>query len=57
MNIPKSQTVRMRISDIRDRCRELLEDPELPPSLRLEDADEQEKGSGPNDDDPPQHGP
>jgi hypothetical protein len=55
MNIPKSQTVRMRISDIRNRCRELLEDPEFPPSLRLEDADEQEKGSGPNDD-PRQHG-
>jgi len=47
MNTPKSETVRLKLSDIRERCKELLDDPDAPPELRLEDADEAEKGSDP----------
>jgi hypothetical protein len=47
MNTPKSETVKMRLSEIRERCRELLEDPEDPPELRLEEADEADEGSDP----------
>jgi hypothetical protein len=47
MNTPKSETVKMRLAEIRERCRELLEDPEAPPELRLEEADESDEGSDP----------
>jgi len=47
MNTPKSETVKMRLSEIRERCRELLEDPEAPPELRLEEADDSAEGSEP----------
>jgi hypothetical protein len=47
MNTPKSETVKMRLSEIRERCRELLEAPEAPPELRLQETDESATGSDP----------
>ena len=47
MNTPKSDTVRMKLPEVRERCRELLEEQETPPELELEDTDNPDKGNDP----------
>ena len=44
---PESETVRLKISEIRERCRKLLEEQETSLELRLEDADEPGRGNDP----------
>jgi hypothetical protein len=47
MNTPKSETVRLKLSELRERCRELLQEPETPAELSLLDTDEPGKGCDP----------
>ena len=47
MNTPKSDTVRAALSEIRERCRELLDEQEATSELELEDTDDPDRGSDP----------
>ena len=47
MNTPKSDTVRMKLSEIRERCRELLEEQEATSEPDLEDTEDPDMGSDP----------
>jgi len=47
MNTPQSDTVRTALAEIRERCRELLDEPEATSELELEDTDDPNRGSGP----------
>ncbi|MEX2125781.1 MAG: hypothetical protein WD795_17970 [Woeseia sp.] len=47
MNTPKSETVRMSLSEIRERCRDLMQEAEPTPELKLADADNPEQGCDP----------
>ena len=48
MNTPKSETVRMKLSEIRERCRELMPEPGTEPTeLKLVDSDKPDEGCDP----------
>jgi hypothetical protein len=47
MNTHKSETLRMKLSEIRERCRELLEEQEAAPELELEDTDDPDREHDP----------
>jgi hypothetical protein len=47
MNTPQSDTVRTALSELRERCRELLDEPEATSGLELEDTDDPDRGSDP----------
>ena len=48
MNTPKSETVKMKLSEIRERCRDLMAEPAAEPAeLKLVDSDEPDAGCDP----------
>ncbi|HWM28801.1 MAG TPA: hypothetical protein VNQ14_10105 [Woeseiaceae bacterium] len=48
MNTPKSETVKMKLSEIRERYRDLMPEPGTEPTeLKLVDADEPDEGCDP----------
>jgi hypothetical protein len=47
MNTPKSDTVRMKLPEILEHCRELLEEQEAVPELELECTDKPDQGNDP----------
>ena len=48
MNTPKSETVKMKLSEIRERCKDLMPEPGAErPELKLVDSDEPDEGCDP----------
>lgn len=47
MNTPKSDTVRMKLSEIRERCRELLDEQEASLELEPECTENPDRGNDP----------